>query len=135
MMNQPQDKIRDSLVPDIIRLCKESSNPFPYGDCRSLLHRYGESYEDFIPHLDLYLSDIAGYCGWGAGLLNWSRQKIQEALPKIEKSFFEKHPEYGALEGAITKTGTPELYATLRLHEELRRNLLNLLTALLSRPG
>ncbi len=117
---------------EILRLFKESCRPFPYAGCRTLIRDAGKAYEGLIPDLDLYFSDIAGYCSWGRAILKWPKKKLSEAGDKLDKSFFEKHPHYQSLQPAVSETGTPDLYESLKLYEKMRGNLLNLFSELLS---
>jgi hypothetical protein len=106
---------------------EDCRTPFPYAGARRLLQEAGGGYEDLIPDLDLYFSTIAGYCSWGKTILNWPRAKVDEARKRVSDSFFNRHPKYKALEKVINESVAPDLYAELRLHEEMRAKLLELL--------
>ena len=118
---------------ELRRVCKEDlSRPFPYQDCRRVLAAANLSGDDLIPELDLYFSDVAGYCSWGKRLLRFSRSELLTARATLERSFFEKHPEYLPLAALINETDTPTLFADLKLHDELRGKLLALIATLLA---
>jgi len=111
---------------------EEMMRPFPYSGARKLRHDDGGIYEGLIPDLDLFASQIAGYCSWGKGILKWSEEKVDEAERTIGKSFFDKHPKYKPLEPLITEENTPDLHAWLTLQERIRSRLLELFALLRS---
>lgn len=116
---------------------EELSKPFPYDDCRRVLAKAGEIADGeiadgLIPDLDLYFSDIAGYCSYGKKLLGLPQNELAAARATLETSFFEKHPEYRALAPWINEIETPRLSADLSRHEEVRCRLLELISCLLS---
>jgi hypothetical protein len=106
--------------------------PFPYADCRKLRRESGDRYEGLIPDLDMYFSDIAGYCSWGKRILKWPKEKILEVRERLSKPFFEKYPQYKLLEVMITESNTPHLYTKLKACEKLRLTLIEILNRLLS---
>ncbi len=110
-------------------LCK----PFPYQGCRTLLRGTDERMDGFIPDLALYFADIAGFSDSANRLNGWDKERVAMAQRMLEKSFFEKHSEYQALEGRITPDDTPDLYADMMLHEEMRRKVLHLVALLMER--
>ncbi|MGH9846072.1 MAG: YxiJ family protein [Blastocatellia bacterium] len=116
---------------------EDLSKPFPYDDCRRVLARAGDIADGdiadgLIPDLDLYFSDIAGYCSHGKKLLNMPKDDLVAARATLERSFFEKHPEYRALAVWINEIETPMLFAEINRHEEVRCKLLELISNLLS---
>lgn len=119
---------------------EELSKPFPYDDCRRVLAKAGELADGeiadgLIPDLDLYFSDIAGYCSYGKRLLSLPQNELTAARATLETSFFEQHPEYRVLASWINETETPVLFADLNRHEEVRVRLLELISYLLSDSG
>ncbi|CAN5397821.1 hypothetical protein BH10ACI1_BH10ACI1_22350 [soil metagenome] len=103
-------------------------NPFPYEDCRKLLADKAVEFEDFIPSLDLYFSDIAGFCSWGKRSLSWSSKKIEEIKPKLQSSFFQQFPKFNALKPRINEETTPKLYSQILIHDLMRLTLLDILS-------
>ena len=101
---------------------------FPYTDCRKLLSIDTKLYEGLIPDLDLYFSDIAGYCSNVKRISKWSDERLREARKTLGRSFFEKHKRYEPLKLKITKANTPQLYERLTLSDQLRIKLLELLS-------
>ena len=91
-------------------------NPFPYDDCRKLLADKNGKFEDLIPCLDLYFSDIAGYCSWGKRSLSWTGEKNEEVKQQLQKSFFQKFPQYISLKPNINESNTPKLFNQLLVH-------------------
>ena len=119
------------LVNELVQVYQEEGRyPFPYKDCKKVRDGNFALYDNFIPHLDLYFSDIAGYCSWGKKLAQWPDDKVGEAKARLEKSFFERYPHYRALESLITETNTPDLYKALQIYESMRELLLNILSQL-----
>jgi hypothetical protein len=53
---------------------------------------------------------------------------------KLEKTFFDLHPQYLPLAPLITETRTPDLAAVLARHENVRIEIYDLLSRLLSDP-
>lgn len=127
------DHTVEETVVELRRIFKEDlSGPFPHGDCRRLRAKAGGIYEGLIPDLDLYFWDVAKYCSLGKKLLRLPKDDLIKARATLERSFFEKHPEYLPLAALISETDTPTLRAEIELHDELRGKLLKIITALLS---
>lgn len=102
-------------------------NPFPYDDCRKLLADKKKEFEDFIPSLDMYFSDISGLCSWGKRSLKWTDDQLEEFTPQLQKSFFQKYPEFAPLEPSITDKNTPKLFNQLLIYDLMRLTLLDIL--------
>ena len=120
-MKQVEEKLkilRELYQSDFLR-------PFPYQDCRKIL--LAEDNE-FIPSLDMYFSDIAGYCSWGKGILSWSAEKIDEAKNRLQISFFQKFPKFESLKSKISDTETPKLYNQMLIYELMRLTLIDILS-------
>jgi hypothetical protein len=64
--------------------------------------------------------------------LRLPKDDLIKARATLERSFFEKHPEYLPLAALISETDTPTLRAEIELHDELRGKLLKIISALLS---
>lgn len=105
-------------------------NPFPYDDCRKLLADNAFGFEDLIPCLDLYFSDLAGYCSWGNRSLFWTHEKIEEIRHQLQNSFFRQFPKFNSLKLQINEENTPKLYSQLLIHELMRLTLLDILSEL-----
>ena len=103
-------------------------NPFPYQDCRKLLIAQADDFEDLIPCLDLYFSDVAGYCSWGKRTLSWTDEKIEEIKSRLQASFFRQFPKFKALKPYINEENTPKLYSQLLIHDLMRLTLLDILS-------
>jgi YxiJ-like protein len=127
MNNEANEQLIDAILR---RLEEKRQHPFPYDGCRKILRESDNRYENLIPDLDIYFSDIAGYCSWGKKILDWPKEKIQEAKERLEEDFFEKYPKYKPLEPMLTETNVPDLHAELALYETMRTKLLQLLTRL-----
>ena len=102
-------------------------HPFPYEDCRKITDNKDE-FEDLIPCLDLYFSDIAGYCSWGKRVKKWSAEKIADVRIKLHKSFFDRFPKFDKLKLVINERGTPKLYNQMLIFDLMRLTLTDILS-------
>jgi hypothetical protein len=123
--------IRRSNVPvdlfdTILRLFNELRHPFPYADCRKLYSIAPDTSDGLIPDLDLYVSDLAGYCGRGHRIIRMSAEEFLNMKKAASRSFFEKHPEYLPLREFISEEDTPDLFHDLNRSEEMRASLLKI---------
>jgi hypothetical protein len=122
-----------NLIADLDALHKLDTRAFPYADCRKL-QQIGSSYSALIPDLDVYLSELAGYRGWGKRILKWPDDKIEEVHQRAGASFFDRFPAYAEQQAQITPTTVPDLYVTLDRANQTRAVLRELL-AHLQREG
>jgi hypothetical protein len=111
-------------------LKKDMEKPFPYSDCRKAAALVGLRPGDVIPDLDVYFSELAGYCSWDGRILKWPPQKIATVRKQISKPFFERHAQYRVLQRVISEAETPDLVRDLALHEEMRNTLIAVLEQL-----
>ncbi len=117
----------EDIAAEIERIyVEEARSPFPYDGCRWLLSDFGDEFEDFIPDLNMWSSDIAGCCSWGKRIVRWSEERVLQARGAMSLSFFDQHPEYAMLERLIAEVDTPDLYEYLRLYEQMRKKLVDL---------
>lgn len=98
---------------------------FPYKDCYALQKAYPQQTASLIPDLDEYFSFIAGYGSSATRLSARPVDELRNAVSKLNRSFFDKHPAYGPLEGAIAQTAT--LSRRMRVADELRRDLIRII--------
>jgi hypothetical protein len=126
-MKPTEDKLLGDLFERITNLYQQARGPFPYAGCRKLYALVGEEAKDLIPDLDLYFSDLAGYCSRGSRVVKMSAREISHARKTASKSFFEVHPKYDSLRVFITEAGTPDLFRCLDLYKQLRVTLLEIL--------
>lgn len=130
------DQIVSDSLDKLIALYKNSQKAsFPYEGCRKLLEQSDSVYEHLISDLDLYFSEIAGYCSWGKRIPKWPREKMEVALKRLSVSFFAIHPQYKPLEKLISEVNTPDLHRDLLLYEDLRSLLMKILSSLLQQPS
>ncbi len=101
--------------------------PFPYKDCYALQKRKDIPTSDFIPELDYYFGNIAGYSSWASRLIDKSIEERQKAKKILEKNFYEYFPDLARLENMITKDQTPKLFELMQQTEIARLALLELL--------
>ena len=111
-------------------LFQESLRPFPSVDCKKAADLVGISYRDLKPDLDLYFSEIAGYCSWGRRIQKWPPSKMADVRRKLKLSFFERYPQYLCLANAITEAELPDLFRVVALHEDMRMSLAEILDQL-----
>jgi len=103
-------------------------HPFPHQDCRKILAENGGEFEDFIPSLDLYFSDVAGYCSWGKKISSWSVEKVNNVKAELQKTFFQRFPKFSDLQSKITENETPNLHSQLLIFDLMRLTLLDILS-------
>ena len=101
--------------------------PFPYDDCRKLLADKGRDFEDLIPSLDAYFSDIAGLCSSGKRSLKWSYEEIDKHASILQKSFFQKYPVFAPLQIEIRDKDIPTLFSQFLIYDLMRLTLLDIL--------
>ena len=121
------------LAVELERAYKERLlHPFPYADVRKLAQGQELQFEGLIPDLDMHFYGIASPCGAARKLLKLPRETLLEVRQRLERSFFERHPEYEVLRERITAANTRYLYQEMIDHEEVRAKLLELLSELLT---
>ena len=104
--------------------------PFPYEDCRWLAAHENQPAEDLIPELDMYFSNVAGYSSSASRLGERSRNALRTARETLAKDFFETYPALERYKSLITPGNTPKLYEQMRVTEQLRLGLLDVLGTL-----
>ncbi len=107
--------------------------PFPIDDCRNILSENGEKFADLVPCLDIYFSDVAGYCSWGKRITTWSDDKLKEAKNSLRKNFFQRFSKFTALASKISEVKTPNLHSQLLIIELMRLTLLDVLSEIETR--
>ncbi|MCY7374458.1 MAG: hypothetical protein LH472_00595 [Pyrinomonadaceae bacterium] len=103
-------------------------HPFPYDDCRKVLKQNDNQFEDLIPCLDVYLSDVAGFCSWGKRIADWSNEQVADAAIKLGKSFFDRFNKFSELKPQINDVETPTLYNQLLIFDLMRLTLTDILS-------
>jgi hypothetical protein len=101
---------------------------FPYDDCYALQKVNPNLTANIIPDLDEYFSFIAGYSSSATKLSVRSKDELRDAVPKLRRSFFDKHPEYRPMEEAIARSET--LSRKMHVADELRRDLIAIMERL-----
>ena len=97
----------------------------------SRLRKYYDFLDDFIPHLDIYFSDIAGLSLSADQLSKRSLTELKTYLKWLKKSFFEKWKQYFPLKKFIALGKTPSLYKNLKLRNERRKLLIKLISEII----
>ena len=128
-------KIVKSELKEKLRILQELYKsdflrPFPYEDCQKILAKIGVEFEDFIPSLDVYCSDVAGYCSWGERMDGWSIEKNESVKNQLQKSFFQRFPRFSDLQSKISEKETPKLYNQLLVYDLMRLTLVDILAEL-----
>ena len=127
-MELDDNKHTAELAYEIMQLYRKDRGPFPYAGCRFILQGLEDEFDGLIPDLNLWSMDIAGFASQSYKIKNWPVEKLRMAQGLISLRFFDKHPEYRVLERSITSEETPDLYERLKLYEEMRRKLLELIS-------
>jgi hypothetical protein len=118
----------EELIARVETLYKEAQGvPFPYQGCRKVLGKEKSPLDDLIPDLDLFFSDIAGYCSWGHRIVNWTPEEMRNAYTKMSRSFFEIHPKYNSIRSSISESEVPDLHQAMMRYDSMRKALLELL--------
>jgi hypothetical protein len=125
-----QDYIED-LLRDVA-LLTDNQRGFPYKGAR-LVQRADEAYEQFIPDLDLYLGDVAGFCAAGRRVLRWNANRIKDAEQCLQRSFFDVYPQYRDVQSRLADPALEDVRRTLDRSDRLRARMLDLLTAVQER--
>lgn len=115
-----------ALLDRLAVINAKDRGPFPYRDCRMLLE--GTSgYEELIPDLDSYFSELAGYASSGPRLLQWRTDKVNQVRGELTQTFYDRFPKYRPLAPRVTAATTPDLFAALRMADEKRAVLTELM--------
>lgn len=124
-MNEIED-----LLLELDHLDRGDRGPFPYDGCRKVkaLDREGV-FENLIPDLDLYFSEVAGYRSSGKRILRWPDEKLQEAHRRLSRTLFDHYPMYNSLR-SLRREEAPDLYDHIHGTERARVALLRLIEAL-----
>jgi hypothetical protein len=120
----------DDLLAQLDALSGSGGGPFPYEGCRRLRAAVDDRHDGFIPDLDAYLSELAGYRSWGKRILTWSDDKIAVVANRLSQSFFDRFPTYAELKPILEVTQAPDVRYALQNAEQTREVLLHLLLAI-----
>lgn len=127
-MNDDNGKYQSLAAEVEERYGSEFVGKFPYKDCYAIQKMYPKQAASLIPDLDEYFSFIAGYSSSASRLSARSGEELRNAIPKLKRSFFEKHPEYRPLEGAIAQTTM--LSRKMKVADEVREKLITIMERL-----
>ena len=101
--------------------------PFPYDDCRWLAERVHVKESVLIPDLDWFFGTVAGYASSASRLTHRTPKDLRDAKQLMSKGFYDYFPKYAEYRDLICTENTPALYDRMRIAEELRVQLLQLL--------
>ena len=124
MKNEIKEKLR--ILQELYK--SDFLRPFPHQDCRKILSRNVNGFEDLIPCLDVYFSDVAGFCSRAKRISSWSFEENESAEGKMKKSFFDRFPQFSNLKPEITEKETPQLYNQLLIYDLMRLTLFDVLS-------
>lgn len=79
--------------------------------------------EGLNPDLDHYLAYIAGYATSATRLMNRPVADLRQALPILDKGFYDMFPAYSFLQNRITEANTPNLFRHIQAADVLRKEL------------
>jgi hypothetical protein len=131
MINLHSEDLESTLDRVVKEFETSGRYPFPTRDCSKILANRKE-YENFIPHLDLFFLDIAGYYSQGKNILKWPNEKTERVISEMQNTFFEKYKEYRDLQSLITAESCPDLFQILSVYESFRKHLVDILEAKLN---
>ncbi len=98
---------------------------FLYDDCRKI-SQLEESLRSIKPDLHTFFHSL-----WSLSAIEKFKAIEQQNLDNyakwLQKSFFDRFPKYLAANSLITESFTPNLYKILKIHEELRVLLLEVM--------
>lgn len=123
---------KDEIIGRIKQLGEiEFNREFPHEDCKTIAELATE-YDWIKADLNTFFHSLWSLC-WLAHsdkkLMNLSNEDLEKYEDWLDKSFFERFPEYTSAEQFITPMLTPKLYEALNVNEELRKLLSMLLSA------
>ncbi len=100
-------------------------------ECRRLAQAGGFDYQNLVSDLDTYFYDV-----WSPGngvkrLPQKPEAWLCDLQAHLQKSFFERYPQYAALESAINSKDMPSLAQRIAAIDALRQNLILYLSELL----
>ena len=103
-------------------------HPFPYEDCRKITRQTANQNDDLVACLDVYFSDVAGFCSWGKRMEKWSAEKTTDTEIRLNKSFFDRFPKLSEFKSKINEQETPTLYNQLLIFDLMRLTLMDILS-------
>jgi hypothetical protein len=107
------------------------TTPFPLRDVVFLsIHLHDNS--DLHGALDIYWATIAGHASSLSSVLDWSEEKLIKCRQSVSKPFFVKYPNFQKIRRYATKTQTPNFLWEYKVHERMRRIVLQVVERLLT---
>ncbi len=118
--------IRDELKAKLLQLNKADFNlGFPHDDCRKIAEKLS-SCEWMKADINTFFHSL-----WSLSAIDRVVKHNNEELKKdkiwLEKSFFQRFPKYSDAQKIISQEFTPTLYNALKINEELREVLLEII--------
>ena len=99
--------------------------PFPYNDCAKIA---AKDDGDFVPSLDLYFSDIAGFCSSGKRILFWSNEQTKIPKHTLQKTLVQRFPAFAKISKSVNDKETPKLYNQILICDLMRLTLIDILS-------
>ena len=109
-------------------LSDKLAGTFPHRDAKKFAARFGEEGDRFIAAMEVFHSNIAGYCNSGSKWLQASEQRIAECRRDVGKSFFDHYPALRKFEAHLPEF--PDLVEVMTLYEVARKRLIALMATL-----
>lgn len=123
------------LIRQLEAYRKKTVRPFPYSDCRKLIDslplQEKKRFEDFTANLNTFDMAVSGPISWGKRISDWPQERVKRVYNYLQKPFFQRFPQYKVVKRLITRTNAPDLFADIRIHNEVRKILLKLLPLLI----
>lgn len=120
-----------SRTEEIQSAAKNVQMAFPNADCQKVARAAGIDYQSLVSDLDTYFYDVWSPANGVKRLSQKPTAWLCDLQADLQKSFFERYPQYAALEAVINPEDTPSLAQRLAAIDALRQCLLIYLSELL----
>lgn len=126
------DLVVSKYADGLYLMSQEDQGPFPYEDCRKLLQEVGNKlYGDLVPDLNTYFYEIYSYSAGAKNLVTWSNEELAQSRKLFHKSFFDRYPQYAALQPIINQDNVPALAQRMSLYNQMRLSLTKFIKVLI----
>jgi hypothetical protein len=121
---------RNEIKARILKLCEDDFNlGFPHEDCRKITKLLNPN-ADFLPDINTFTHSLWSLSALASDKPERLTKRETSELEKykiwLEKSFFERWTKYSEAKNLITPEFTPQLFQSLKLNEEIRELILEL---------
>ena len=120
-----------SQIEEIQIAAKSMQTAFPNEECQTLAQAAGVDCQSLVSDLDTYFYDVWSPANGIKKLPQKPEAWLCDLQTDLKQSFFERYPQYAALQAAINPEDTPSLARRLAGFDALRQNLIIYLSELL----